>query len=80
MVTVGLDVHKDTVFCGIHNGKACLEVKEFSTLTCDIRAMGEYLIEMKATKVAMESTSIYWIPVWNILEHMGFELILVNPY
>ena len=80
MVTVGLDVHKDTVFCGIHNGKACLEVKEFSTLTCDIRAMGEYLIEMKATKVAMESTSIYWIPVWNILEQMGFELILVNPY
>jgi len=28
----------------------------------------------------MESTSIYWIPVWNILEEMGFELMLVNPY
>ena len=31
-------------------------------------------------QVAMESTSIYWIPVWNILEEMGFDLILVNPF
>lgn len=80
MMAVGLDVHKDTVFCGIHNGKTCSEVKEYSTLTCDIRSMGEYLQSIKANKIAMESTGIYWIPVWNILEDMGFELILVNPY
>ncbi len=80
MITVGLDVHKDTIFCGIHNGKQCGEVKEFTTLTCDIRAMGEYLQSQKANKVAMESTGHYWIPVWNILEDMGFELMLVNPF
>jgi transposase len=31
-------------------------------------------------EVAIESTGIYWIPVWNILEEMGFKLMLVNPY
>lgn len=80
MIAVGLDIHKDKIFCGIHNGKIFLPVREYSTLTCEIRAMGEYLQQMKADKIAMESTGIYWIAIWNILEEMGFELILVNPY
>jgi transposase len=80
MIAVGLDIHKDKIFCGIHNGKNFLPVREYSTLTCDIRAMGEYLQQMKADKIAMESTGIYRIAIWNIPEEMGFELILVNPY
>jgi transposase len=42
--------------------------------------MGLYLQEEGVKKIAMESTGIYWIPVWNILEEMGFVLTLVNPY
>lgn len=80
MIATGLDVHKDTIFCGIHNGKKNLEVKEFSTLTHDIRNLGEYVRSLGGHTVAMESTGIYWIPIWNILDEMGFELILVNPY
>jgi transposase len=77
----GLDVHKDTIFCGIYDGKKQEPVKEYSTLTPSIRAMGEELHIRGVTSIAMESTSIYWIPVWNILEEMGFfELQLVNPY
>ena len=76
----GLDVHKDKIFCGIYNGKNHGEVKEYSTLTCSIRSMGEHLLTEGVEEVAMESTSIYWIPVWNILEEMGFKLMLVNPY
>jgi transposase len=53
-------------------------VKEFQTLTCEIEAMGKYLQVEGVKRVAMESTGIYWIPVWNILESMGFELMLVN--
>lgn len=76
----GLDVHKDTIFCGVYNGKAHCVVKEYSTFTCSIRSMGDYLITEGVEEIAMESTSIYWIPVWNILEEMGFKLMLVNPY
>jgi transposase len=42
--------------------------------------MGNTLLREGVKKVAIESTGIYWIPVWNILEAMGFELMLVNPY
>jgi len=78
--TSGLDVHKDTVFCGVYNGKVHKDVKEYSTLTNSIVCMGEYLKNEGVKQIAIESTGIYWIPVWNILEEMGFELTLVNPY
>jgi transposase len=78
--TSGLDVHKDTVFCGVFDGKSHQEVKEYSTLTCSITALGEYLKGEGVEDVALESTGMYWIPVWNILEEMGFRLTLVNPY
>ncbi|MBE9490644.1 MAG: IS110 family transposase [Bacteroidetes bacterium] len=80
MKVSGLDVHKDSIFCGIYNGKKQSEVKEFTTLTTDIKAMGLYLKAEGVKKIAMESTGMYWIPIWNILENMGFELMLVNPY
>ena len=80
MKVSGLDVHKDTIFCAVHNGKSPGEVKEFLTLTASIREMGAYLHELGVEKIAMESTGIYWIPVWNILETMGFKLMLINPY
>jgi len=80
MKVSGLDVHKDTIFCAVHNGKKPGEVKEFSTLTASIREMGKYLQGVGVEKIAMESTGIYWIPVWNILETMGFKLMLINPY
>jgi transposase len=79
-VCCGLDVHKETIFAAINaNGKAG-EVKEYSTLTCQIQAMCDWLKANKVTDVAMESTGIYWIPIWNILEASGFRLTLVNPY
>jgi transposase len=42
--------------------------------------MGEYLRESGVEKVAMESTSTYWVPVWDILLETGFELMPVNPF
>lgn len=49
-------------------------------MTNSIRAMGVYLRSEGVTRVAMESTSTYWVPVWDMLLAMGFELVLVNPY
>jgi transposase len=75
----GLDVHKDSIFMCIldENGQVILE--EFSTLTPDIERMRDLLKEQKVSELAMESTGIYWIPVWRILEGY-FDLKLVNPY
>ena len=80
MKVCGLDIHKDTIFCAIYNGKKYEEVKVFSTLTRDIHCLASYLKEEQVVKVAMESTGIYWMPIWNVLEKCDFELLLVNPY
>lgn len=79
MKTSGLDVHKDSIFCAIYDGKSYSVVKEFSTTTVSIRTLGEYLQSEKVKKVAMESTGSYWVPIWDVLYEMGFELKLVNP-
>jgi transposase len=79
MKTSGLDVHKDTIFCAIYDGKSYSAVKEFSTTTVSIRSMSEYLKSEKVGKVAMESTASYWVPIWDILWENGFDLKLVNP-
>jgi transposase len=76
----GLDVHKDTIFCATFNGKNHDPVREYLTLTTQIQDMGKELQTLRVKTIAMESTGMYWVPVWNILEEMGFDLILVNPY
>jgi len=76
----GLDVHKDSIFCAIYNGEVCSVVKEFTTMTPDIYLMGEYLQSEEVEEIALESTGIYWIPVWDLLYEMSFKLTLVNPY
>jgi len=49
-------------------------------MTPDIYSMGEYLQLEGVEEVALESTGIYWIAVWDLLYEMGFKLTLVNPY
>ena len=80
MKVSGLDVHKDSIFCAIFDGAEYSEVKEYASMTNSIRQMGFHLKEEGVERIAMESTSIYWTPVWDILEEMGFDLVLVNPF
>jgi transposase len=76
----GLDVHKDSVFVCILDEKGNKIFEErYGTLTPDLDKLREKLIEMGCGKVAMESTSIYWMPIWRVLAP-DFELKLVNPY
>jgi transposase len=80
-----LDVHKKTVCACVRqaNGKAEVQVERatFGTYTDDLEQLAEWLKERKVKRVAMESTGVYWIPVWNVLEQSRFrlELLLVNP-
>jgi transposase len=77
----GLDVHQATVVACrrrlIAGGQAELEVKTFKTTSVELRALRQWLMEWQVTHVAMESTGVYWVPVWNVLED-GFQLLLVN--
>lgn len=75
----GLDVHKDSVFMCIltETGEKLEEV--FGTLTADLGRLRDTLLGYHVGEVAMESTSIYWIPIWRVLD-TDFDVKLVNPY
>jgi len=77
----GLDVHKATVVaCTLltaPTGKASRQVRTFPTTTAGLLALADWLSSQAVTHVAMESTGIYWRPVFTILED-SFEVILVN--
>ncbi|HNC99415.1 MAG TPA: transposase, partial [Myxococcota bacterium] len=53
-------------------------VRTFGTFTTDLQRLADWLQSVGITTVAMESTSVYWIPVYEILEARGFEVLLVN--
>jgi transposase len=74
----GIDVGASSVFVCISDVQGHQEVREYSTFTRDLRSMGNWLKERGIESVAMESTGVYWIPVFEILEPMGFEVLLVN--
>lgn len=75
----GLDVHKDSVFlCVINDSGKIFECK-YGVLTPDLDRMASDMQRYGVSKLAMESTSIYWMPIWRVLEEM-FDQKLVNPY
>jgi transposase len=77
----GIDVHKATlVVCVIvpgPDGQPVKVTRTFGTMTSDLTALGQWLKEQGVTHVAMESTGVYWKPVYNLLEG-GFEILVVN--
>ena len=78
----GLDVHEAfvVVCCRILGPDGHLDkvVRRYSTMTADLLALGDWLAERGVTHVAMESTGVFWKPVWNLLEDR-FTILLVNP-
>ena len=77
----GLDLHKKTVVACVmvtdDSGHVRKEFHTFGTLTSDLLAMSDWLASFGCTDVAMESTGVYWKPVYNVLEGR-FELLVVN--
>ena len=76
----GLDVHKDSVFACILNENGVIFQEKFGVLTPELEHLAAALQEHDVSEVCMESTSIYWMPVWRVLEPYVAELKLVNPY
>ena len=77
----GLDVHKKTVVACIRRvdarGQAHQEIRTFGTMTCHLLALSDWLAEQGVEHVAMESTGVYWKPVFNILQ-ARLAVMLVN--
>lgn len=73
----GLDVHKDTVVGSIRGTGIIEETRTFGTFTSDLEQLIQWLRQSKITHVAMESTGVYWKPVYYVLEG-HFDIILVN--
>lgn len=73
----GIDVHQKMIMVNVQGKGIKKETREFSTFTEDIQACRDWLISLEMEYGAMESTGVYWKPVFNILGE-DFKLILVN--
>jgi transposase len=73
----GLDVHKKVIEACVLTGQKC-DRKSFGTTTGDLEKLTEWLKEHQVGVVAMESTGVYWKPVYNVLEKEGLEILVVN--
>jgi hypothetical protein len=77
----GMDVHKKVVVVCFRRGarKKDEEVRSFSTMTESLIELRGWLLSVGCTHLAMESTGLYWEPIWNLLEECRFEgLLLFN--
>src|SRR5512142_594938 len=77
----GLDVHKKLIVACLivvsTNGQRSKEIRTFSTMTQDLLKLVDWLAEARCTHVALESTGVYWKPIFNLLEG-HIEVLLVN--
>jgi len=74
----GVDIGAEEVFVAVPTDRDSQSVRRFSTFTRDLLELSEWLKRCGIRAVAMESTSVYWIPLYQILETHGFEVFLVN--
>lgn len=80
----GLDVHQETVVACVLSGVLSeaphKELHTFGTTTEELIDLAEWLVDSGCSHVAMESTGVYWKPIWNVLEAFDFELVLANAH
>ena len=74
----GLDVGATEVYAAVRAERDEQPIRSFATFTRDLHALADWLKACEVDTVAMESTGVYWIPVHQILEARGFEVVLVN--
>lgn len=76
----GLDIGDTEIWVCVPPDRAEQPVRGFKTFTADLYALADWLRECGIDTVAMESTGIYWIPIYEILDERGFEVNLVNAH
>jgi transposase len=74
----GIDIGSERHLVAVPEGRDPVSVREFGTFTADLEALATWLKRCGVTTVAMESTGVYWIPLFELLERRGFEVKLVD--
>lgn len=80
-ICCGLDVHKRTVVACLltwAQGKTTKQLRTFGTTTAELRALADWLLDHECRETAIESTGVYWKPVFNVLEARGIGVLLAN--
>ena len=74
----GIDVASEEMWGCVPADRAESNIRTFGAFTCDLYEIADWLTDCGVTSVAMESTGIYWIPLYQVLEEREFEVCLVN--
>lgn len=74
----GIDIGATSLYAAVPSDRSDKPVRRFDTFTEDVLALADWLKNCGVTTAAMESTGVYWIPVFQILEDSGIEVCLVN--
>ncbi|MBI3245419.1 MAG: IS110 family transposase [Deltaproteobacteria bacterium] len=74
----GLDIGAQEIWACVPAERDAQPVRAFGTFTPDLHALADWLVQCQVTTVAMESTGVYWIPIYEVLETRGLEVYLVN--
>lgn len=74
----GIDIGATEMFVAVPQDRDTENVRSFPTFTQDLYRLADWLTQCQIKTVAMESTGVYWIPLFQILEDRGFEVCLVN--
>ena len=75
----GIDVGASSHFAAVPQDRWEQPVREFEAFTADLCRLADWLAECAVETVDMESTGVYWIPLFAVLEERGFEVMLVDP-
>jgi transposase len=75
----GIDVGSESHFVAVPPESSATPVKQFGVFTRDLYAIADWLQECGVTTVAMESTGVYWVALYEVLEERGFDVKLVDP-
>ena len=75
----GIDIGKDVHYVAVDPERCADPVRSYDAFTRDLEEMASWLSSCGVETVAMESTSVYWIPVYEVLDRAGFEVMLVPP-
>ena len=76
----GIDIGAEEIYVAVPPDRDEESTRKFNTFTRDLNALAEWLEQCHVRTVAMESTGIYWIPLFQILEERGFTVYLVNAH
>ena len=77
---VGIDIGSREIWVAVPPDRAGERVGRFGTFTPDLENLADWLVENRVDTVAMESTGVYWIPLFKILEAVGIRVFLVNAH